>query len=74
MTTGPVLQIRGAVPSTPLELITGASTLTQVVLIVLALLSCLARKDRRCGSFGTSSGRRVSTKRARLPRRQRLTR
>ena len=42
MTTGPVLQIRGAVPSTPLELITGASTLTQVVLIVLALLSLLS--------------------------------
>ena len=37
-----LLQIRGAVPSTPAELITGASTLTQVVLAVLALLSLLS--------------------------------
>lgn len=37
-----VLQIRGAVPSTPVELITGATTLTQVVLIILALLSLLS--------------------------------
>ena len=42
MTTAPVLQIRGAVPSTPVELITGATTLTQVVLVVLALLSLLS--------------------------------
>jgi biopolymer transport protein TolQ len=37
-----VLQIRGAVPSTPVELITGATTLTQVVLIILAVLSLLS--------------------------------
>lgn len=37
-----VLQIRGAVPSTPIELITGATTLTKVVLIVLAVLSLLS--------------------------------
>ena len=42
MTLGVALQIRGAVPTTPVELITGASTLTQVVLIVLALLSLLS--------------------------------
>jgi biopolymer transport protein TolQ len=42
MIAAPVLQIRGAVPSTPLELITGATTLTQVVLIVLAVLSLLS--------------------------------
>jgi biopolymer transport protein TolQ len=42
MTALPALQIRGAVPSTPIELITGATTLTQVVLIVLALLSLLS--------------------------------
>ena len=42
MTTPPVLQIRGAVPSTPVELITGATTLTQVVLVILALLSLLS--------------------------------
>jgi biopolymer transport protein TolQ len=35
-------QIRGAVPTTPVELITGASTMTQVVLIVLAALSLLS--------------------------------
>jgi biopolymer transport protein TolQ len=38
----PALQIRGAVPTTPIELITGASTLTKIVLIVLALLSLLS--------------------------------
>jgi biopolymer transport protein TolQ len=42
MTAMAVLQVRGAVPSTPLELITHASTLTQVVLIVLVLLSLLS--------------------------------
>src|SRR5207248_1571988 len=42
MTTTLLLQMRGAVPSTPLELITDASTLTQVVLIILALLSLLS--------------------------------
>jgi biopolymer transport protein TolQ len=42
MTLGVALQIRGAVPTTPVELITGATTLTQVVLIVLALLSLLS--------------------------------
>jgi biopolymer transport protein TolQ len=36
------MQIRGAVPSTPVELITDATTLTQVVLIVLAVLSLLS--------------------------------
>jgi biopolymer transport protein TolQ len=36
------LQIRGAVPTTPIELITGASTLTKIVLIVLAILSLLS--------------------------------
>ena len=36
------LQIRGAVPTTPLELITGATTLTQGVLIILAVLSLLS--------------------------------
>src|SRR5947199_2281115 len=38
----PALQIRGAVPTTPIELITGASTLTKIVLIVLAVLSLLS--------------------------------
>lgn len=42
MTAMAVLQVRGAVPSTPLELITHASTLTQVVLIVLVVLSLLS--------------------------------
>ena len=42
MTTTLLLQIRGAVPSTPVELITDASTLTQVVLSVLAVLSLLS--------------------------------
>jgi len=42
MTGGAVLQIRGAVPSTPVELITGATTLTQVVLVILAVLSLLS--------------------------------
>jgi biopolymer transport protein TolQ len=37
-----LLQIRGAVPTTPAELITGASTLTQVVLAILAILSLLS--------------------------------
>ena len=37
-----LLQIRGAVPATPAELITGATTLTKVVLIVLAVLSLLS--------------------------------
>jgi biopolymer transport protein TolQ len=37
-----VLQIRGAVPATPLELITGATMLTKVVLVILALLSLLS--------------------------------
>jgi biopolymer transport protein ExbB/TolQ len=36
------LQLRGAVPSTPLELITGATTLTKGVLIILAVLSLLS--------------------------------
>lgn len=36
------LQIRGAVPTTPMELITGATTLTKVVLVVLAVLSLLS--------------------------------
>ena len=36
------LQIRGAVPTTPIELITGATTLTKIVLIILALLSLLS--------------------------------
>jgi biopolymer transport protein TolQ len=37
-----LLQLRGAVPATPVELITGATTLTQVVLVILALLSLLS--------------------------------
>jgi len=37
-----LLQIRGAVPSTPIELITGATMLTKVVLVILALLSLLS--------------------------------
>lgn len=36
------LQVRGAVPTTPMELITGATTLTKVVLVVLAVLSLLS--------------------------------
>ena len=36
------LQIRGAVPTTPMELITGATTLTKAVLVVLAVLSLLS--------------------------------
>lgn len=36
------LQVRGAVPTTPTELVTNASTPTQVVLIVLVLLSLLS--------------------------------
>jgi biopolymer transport protein TolQ len=42
MTLGALLQIRGAVPATPIELITGATTLTKVVLVILALLSLLS--------------------------------
>lgn len=42
MTLPLALQIRGAVPTTPIELITGATTLTKVVLVVLALLSLLS--------------------------------
>ena len=37
-----LLQVRGAVPTSPIELITGATTLTKVVLIVLAVLSLLS--------------------------------
>ena len=33
---------RGAVPATPLDLVLGATTVTQVVLIVLAFLSLLS--------------------------------
>ena len=36
------MQLRGAVPSTPVELITGATTLTKGVLIILAVLSLLS--------------------------------
>ncbi|HKN65437.1 MAG TPA: MotA/TolQ/ExbB proton channel family protein [Gemmatimonadaceae bacterium] len=36
------LQLRGAVPTTPVELITGATTLTKGVLIILAVLSLLS--------------------------------
>lgn len=42
MTLASLLQIRGAVPTTPLELITGATPLTQAVLAILALLSLLS--------------------------------
>lgn len=42
MTLPLALQIRGAVPTTPIELITGATTLTKIVLVVLALLSLLS--------------------------------
>jgi biopolymer transport protein TolQ len=42
MTLPLALQIRGAVPTTPIELITGATTLTKIVLIILALLSLLS--------------------------------
>lgn len=42
MIVGAALQLRGAVPSTPVELITGATTLTKGVLIVLAVLSLLS--------------------------------
>ncbi|HKO16535.1 MAG TPA: MotA/TolQ/ExbB proton channel family protein [Gemmatimonadaceae bacterium] len=37
-----LLQVRGAVPATPVELITGATTMTKVVLVILALLSLLS--------------------------------
>src|SRR5215471_4819685 len=42
MTCVSLLQIRGAVPTTPLELITGATPLTKAVLAVLAVLSLLS--------------------------------
>jgi biopolymer transport protein TolQ len=42
MTIAALLQLRGAVPTTPVELITGATTLTKGVLIVLAILSLLS--------------------------------
>src|SRR5690348_15726067 len=42
MIAGILLQIRGAVPATPIELITGATMLTKVVLVILALLSLLS--------------------------------
>jgi biopolymer transport protein TolQ len=37
-----LLQVRGAVPTSPLELVTGATPLTQAVLILLAFLSLLS--------------------------------
>jgi len=37
-----LLQVRGAVPASPVELITGATTLTKAVLIILAVLSLLS--------------------------------
>ena len=42
MTIGALLQIRGAVPATPIELITDATTLTKGVLVILVLLSLLS--------------------------------
>ncbi|HKW09422.1 MAG TPA: MotA/TolQ/ExbB proton channel family protein [Gemmatimonadaceae bacterium] len=42
MTFASLLQIRGAVPATPVELITGATPLTQAVLAILAFLSLLS--------------------------------
>jgi biopolymer transport protein TolQ len=42
MIAAAALQLRGAVPSTPVELITGATTLTKGVLIILAVLSLLS--------------------------------
>ena len=42
MTIAQWLQIRGAVPTTPLELITGATPLTKAVLVILAILSLLS--------------------------------
>ena len=42
MIVAAALQLRGAVPSTPVELITGATTLTKGVLIILAVLSLLS--------------------------------
>ena len=42
MTPLALLQLRGAVPSSPIELITSATLLTQIVLVVLALLSLLS--------------------------------
>jgi biopolymer transport protein TolQ len=37
-----LLQVRGAIPTSPLDLVLSATTVTQVVLIVLALLSLLS--------------------------------
>jgi biopolymer transport protein TolQ len=37
-----LLQVRGAVPTSPVELITGATTLTKAVLVILAILSLLS--------------------------------
>ena len=42
MMVGPLAQIRGAVPASPVELITNATMMTKVVLIVLAVLSLLS--------------------------------
>jgi len=42
MTLAALWQIRGAVPATPIELITGATTLTKAVLVILAVLSLLS--------------------------------
>ena len=42
MMVAPPLQIRGAVPTSPVELITSATLLTQIVLVILALLSLLS--------------------------------
>lgn len=42
MIVAAALQLRGAVPSTPLELITDATPLTKAVLIILGLLSLLS--------------------------------
>jgi biopolymer transport protein TolQ len=42
MTLEALWQIRGAVPATPIELITGATTLTKAVLVILAALSLLS--------------------------------
>jgi len=42
MTPVALLQIRGAVPATPIELITGGTPLTKSVLVILAVLSLLS--------------------------------
>ena len=42
MTISVIAQLRGAVPTTPLELITSATPVTQAVLVLLALLSLLS--------------------------------